>query len=193
MLLHSFNTQPPEGGWPETSSHTTSPRRFNTQPPEGGWDWIIQPTGVKLSFNTQPPEGGWAGHPYHHTPKAVSTHSRLKAAGTAPSGGVLSVSSFNTQPPEGGWVAKRMAREWGGRFNTQPPEGGWRNAPPARAWCSRFNTQPPEGGWLAIATKFCCLCIVSTHSRLKAAGKGYIVQLSGFGVSTHSRLKAAGP
>ena len=33
----------------------------------------------------------------------------------------------------------------------------------------RFNTQPPEGGWFQdIATKHSCL--VSTHSRLKAAG-----------------------
>ena len=78
-----------------------------------------------------------------------------------------------------------------------------------------FNTQPPEGGWgrLIFQTAF-CVWIVSTHSRLKAAGRGsFPVLQSGqrfntqppeggwqFGnhalpvirVSTHSRLKAAG-
>ena len=34
--------------------------------------------------------------------------------------------------------------------------------------------------------------IVSTHSRLKAAGADYLVTRSGMVVSTHSRLKAAG-
>ena len=56
-----------------------------------------------------------------------------------------------------------------GRFNTQPPEGGW-NWPISQAWAS----------------------VVSTHSRLKAAGKAHVVEAEGFDVSTHSRLKAAG-
>ena len=33
------------------------------------------------SFNTQPPEGGWINHSVFSDHKAVSTHSRLKAAG----------------------------------------------------------------------------------------------------------------
>ena len=54
-----------------------------------------------------------------------------------------------------------------------------------------FNTQPPEGGWTAVVMDFKGTP-VSTHSRLKAAGR-----LAGFfdkdyDVSTHSRLKAAG-
>ena len=34
--------------------------------------------------------------------------------------------------------------------------------------------------------------VVSTHSRLKAAGKRSRAEYDGIGVSTHSRLKAAG-
>ena len=34
--------------------------------------------------------------------------------------------------------------------------------------------------------------LVSTHSRLKAAGKERLKTITGIGVSTHSRLKAAG-
>ena len=39
---------------------------------------------------------------------------------------------------------------------------------------------------------YCGRCEVSTHSRLKAAGDGFVVVEFGFAVSTHSRLKAAG-
>ena len=61
-------------------------------------------------------------------------------------------------------------------FNTQPPEGGWgvKGLPSIAA--IGFNTQPPEGGWdggtnqTKIGTK------VSTHSRLKAAGRQAIYQ-----------------
>ena len=33
----SFNTQPPEGGWPLKAAFSRPFGRFNTQPPEGGW------------------------------------------------------------------------------------------------------------------------------------------------------------
>ena len=33
----SFNTQPPEGGWPATWRTSPNAKSFNTQPPEGGW------------------------------------------------------------------------------------------------------------------------------------------------------------
>ena len=54
-----------------------------------------------------------------------------------------------------------------------------------------FNTQPPEGGW-PDDMRIAFLGVVSTHSRLKAAGRAdrSIVLLNL--VSTHSRLKAAG-
>ena len=56
---------------------------FNTQPPEGGWlPRLLQKT-KSGSFNTQPPEGGWKGRRKNLMPDNVSTHSRLKAAGSA--------------------------------------------------------------------------------------------------------------
>ena len=76
-------------------------------------------------------------------------------------------------------------------FNTQPPEGGCCLAIhfDHRERC--FNTQPPEGGWFENA-----VCgygtIVSTHSRLKAAGSNGFTYAANDDVSTHSRLKAAG-
>ena len=33
----SFNTQPPEGGWPFLPTYHKRASCFNTQPPEGGW------------------------------------------------------------------------------------------------------------------------------------------------------------
>ena len=38
--MQGFNTQPPEGGWPVSSSLVPKNFCFNTQPPEGGWEQI---------------------------------------------------------------------------------------------------------------------------------------------------------
>ena len=76
-------------------------------------------------------------------------------------------------------------------FNTQPPEGGWICS---RIWqiaINGFNTQPPEGGWAEVE-RIEADQSVSTHSRLKAAGRGNRPLLRWLSVSTHSRLKAAG-
>ena len=54
-------------------------------------------------------------------------------------------------------------------FNTQPPEGGWMFPLALCLVGYGFNTQPPEGGWREKLQKW-VICIVSTHSRLKAAG-----------------------
>ena len=54
-----------------------------------------------------------------------------------------------------------------------------------------FNTQPPEGGWYIYAVHAQNI-IVSTHSRLKAAGNPVYQPADPEDVSTHSRLKAAG-
>ena len=54
-----------------------------------------------------------------------------------------------------------------------------------------FNTQPPEGGW-GLNQVTDALEQVSTHSRLKAAGKTEANEAAIVEVSTHSRLKAAG-
>ena len=34
-----------------------------------------------------------------------------------------------------------------------------------------FNTQPPEGGWTELGGSYLAISVVSTHSRLKAAGQ----------------------
>ena len=56
-----------------------------------------------------------------------------------------------------------------------------------------FNTQPPKGGWGRAMYYGISTVIVSTHSRLKAAGIHQVLHSYKQNVSTHSRLKAAGP
>ena len=56
---------------------------------------------------------------------AVSTHSRLKAAGLKDVIVGMQKDGFNTQPPEGGWFSYRWQLPRPCCFNTQPPEGGW--------------------------------------------------------------------
>ena len=55
----------------------------------------------------------------------VSTHSRLKAAGQAVDALLDFGGCFNTQPPKGGWVGGYDGRRPSESFNTQPPKGGW--------------------------------------------------------------------
>ena len=121
----------------------------------------------------------------------VSTHSRLKAAGLFTFFINANVFGFNTQPPEGGWCLFLHQQEVQSGFNTQPPEGGWRYACSWPHCAAGFNTQPPEGGWILNCSKW-LFSLVSTHSRLKAAGLMVHNPVQAFFVSTHSRLKAAG-
>ena len=78
---------------------------------------------------------------------AVSTHSRLKAAGSGRLRACTAQSCFNTQPPEGGWHVVRL----------------WRLADDVST-----HSRLKAAGTLPIlrAVRHC----VSTHSRLKAAG-----------------------
>ena len=100
---------------------------------------------------------------------AVSTLSRLKAAGILVRQWIITNLCFNTQPPEGGWPTQTGAFKHDTCFNTQPPEGGWDGLTlclllkkvstlsrlKAAGYSIRigiglssgFNTQPPEGGW----------------------------------------------
>ena len=78
-------------------------------------------------------------------------------------------------------------------FNTQPPEGGWGHDSTDDHANQCFNTQPPEGGWGKKCSIGLMQVMVSTHSRLKAAGVFTVADLEfRLVVSTHSRLKAAG-
>ena len=71
------------------------------------------------------------------------------------------------------------------RFNTQPPEGGWTNANSRQKPNGGFNTQPPEGGWLPTGL-FKFIGVVSTHSRLKAAGFMLGCRQNGVSVFQHT-------
>ena len=77
---------------------------------------------------------------------AVSTHSRLKAAGitNAVSCKWILVSTHSRLKAA---ESKLGSPRYQFRFNTQPPEGGWRTRWFAMLSDYCFNTQPPEGGW----------------------------------------------
>ncbi|KJJ18274.1 hypothetical protein HMPREF3156_01074, partial [Neisseria sp. HMSC06F02] len=98
---------------------------------------------------------------------------------------------FNTQPPEGGWLICEIRSGEDIRFNTQPPEGGW--VPPLLDKGGRFvsthSRLKAAGRWDTHRKQF---RRVSTHSRLKAAGRTDTQRNHTDTVSTHSRLKAAG-
>ena len=99
----------------------------------------------------------------------VSTHSRLKAAGTEYTRRVgCPVVSTHSRLKAAGNEPERAARE--SRVSTHSRlKAAGKFGDYAGLATQGFNTQPPEGGWLlpaaiGIAVK------VSTHSRLKAAG-----------------------
>ena len=148
FVFNSFNTQPPEGGWPLPVTKNRTDYCFNTQPPEGGWQALHDFQRSIGGFNTQPPEGGWVPQELANWLMDVSTHSRPKAAGVFLRRVCFLWLCFNTQPPEGGWFDsnRRVAVVVG--FNTQPPEGGWGPVKAISSGLFRFNTQPPEGGWV---------------------------------------------
>ena len=154
---YRFNTQPPKGGWRKLAVIAYQLYSFNTQPPKGGWNITKISVTHTRGFNTQPPKGGWTSQNFRSRLHAVSTHSRLKAAGTSSSISFLISSSFNTQPPKGGWyqIFFNIISCW--------------NYLCLLDRCS-FNTQPPKGGWRPNVRRAARAHHVSTHSRLKAAG-----------------------
>ena len=190
---HSFNTQPPEGGWVPAGRLLATHSCFNTQPPEGGWAPFHRTRPRPSRFNTQPPEGGWPIPRLRRQERRVSTHSRPKAAGSLVLHVLLvqAVSTHSRPKAAGIGYGLRLIHVHG--FNTQPPEGGWSSHSSSsvisrlfqhtaarrrlaclmqRANCVplSFNTQPPEGGW-HISRRFQVFRRVSTHSRPKAAGR----------------------
>ena len=69
----------------------------------------------------------------------VSTHSRLKAAGSQNTANMRFKIRFNTQPPEGGWLTGYMSLFHVQSFNTQPPEGGWQDVELQQAVLQAFQ------------------------------------------------------
>ena len=126
ILMHCFNSQPPEGGWCGTF-------RFPLM------RWPFQLTAARRRLGKHNAEDVDSD--------MVSTHSRPKAAGYHLHQIHMPNQRFNSQPPEGGWLlaswrtssppsfqltaARRRLGLIGrlitrrGCFNSQPPEGGW--------------------------------------------------------------------
>ena len=120
--------------------------------------------------------------------------------------------SFNSQPPEGGCVIKtarkptkkrfqltaarrRLPRRPGKaaatrRFQLTAARRRLRRRPSSSPLQCRFNSQPLEGGCTA-PTVDVTTCLVSTHSRSKAAAEIVRGTTLTPDVSTHSRSKAA--
>ena len=76
---------------------------FNTQPPEGGWkQTTTQMRATAVSTHSRPKAAGQIFLQFVIIGN-VSTHSRPKAAGRYWMANSSDCFSFNTQPPEGGW------------------------------------------------------------------------------------------
>ena len=78
LVQKSFNTQPPEGGWPCLSISASTKACFNTQPPEGGWTKQLKQSIYGISFNTQPPEGGWPTCQKFQPPTSLFQHTAAR-------------------------------------------------------------------------------------------------------------------
>ena len=165
-----FNTQPPEGGWPDTPALISKPACFNTQPPEGGWQRHREKPDGTFCFNTQPPEGGWVRACRAGVGRSVSTHSRPKAAGCNAASYAYMIGAVST--------------------HSRPKAAGRRKSSPNG--CTKFQhtaarrrlgmeeaAMRVDGVFQHTAARrrlvFRCLAIgyclpVSTHSRPKAAG-----------------------
>ena len=102
-------------------------------------------------------------------PARVSTHSRLKAAGKVKLAFIeaFKVSTHSRLKAAGTVEVGRGLQ--GNCFNTQPPEGGWirQGLVTLRDWVSTHSRLKAAGWVCRILFR---TCVVSTHSRLKAAG-----------------------
>ena len=76
----STHSRPKAAGYSLSSSCNIS-MSFNSQPPEGGWPPVNPLAAYCARFNSQPPEGGWFYERIGANDGWVSTHSRPKAAG----------------------------------------------------------------------------------------------------------------
>ena len=104
VVIDSFNTQPPEGGWLENLGRDVMALRVSTHSrPKAAGSELLEERREML----------------------VSTHSRPKAAGSDLLLCLYINGGFNTQPPEGGWSIVISYPFRIKSFNTQPPEGGW--------------------------------------------------------------------
>ena len=145
----SFNTQPPEGGWPSAHHATSGKRRFNTQPPEGGWP-------IRLSISCS---------------VAVSTHSRPKAAGRVKA--VRAVQPLRFQHTAARRrLGKRQtggARRSGVSTHSRPKAAG--KYVPSMKTTQTFQHTAARRRLVPFPERDARYGVVSTHSRPKAAGR----------------------
>ena len=150
ILMHCFNSQPPEGGWCGTFRFplmrwpfqlTAARRRLGKHNAEDVDSDMV-------STHSRPKAAGHFFHIYLLLQFSVSTHSRPKAAGPASCPWHYSNRCFNSQPPEGGWI---------------PPPPNPHAQPTFQLTAARRRL---AAGKLAHIKP----TIVSTHSRPKAAG-----------------------
>ena len=82
ILRISFNSQPPEGGWPDAPWLAGHKGKFQLTAARRRLEVVCCCIETMRGFNSQPPEGGWVirGESIRAIAK-VSTHSRPKAAG----------------------------------------------------------------------------------------------------------------
>ena len=123
---------------------------FNTQPPEGGWDEDFIRAASMLSEVSTHSRLKAAGSPQNlmYDGYNVSTHSRLKAAGRLWLLVLHMVWCFNTQPPEGGWIPSKAAPNVIiVSTHSRLKAAGSKPLNNQQTYNPRFNTQPPEGGW----------------------------------------------
>ncbi len=197
--MSSFNSQPPEGGWPLTDAMKRDAVKFQLTAARRRLD--SHTCGIRSrenQFQLTAARRRLAAKAARHECGSVSTHSRPKAAGRCVVGDPGQTrASFNSQPPEGGWSMTRYGRaNASGDVSTHSrPKAAGRPAAGRQLTNNRVSTHSrPKAAGLAIGYSSLCPYIgVSTHSRPKAAGRLAAVNGNArIGVSTHSRPKAAG-
>ena len=166
-------------------------RCFNTQPPEGGWEDSSSTFATDIVSTHSRPKAAGFFKSMGQTFIQVSTHSRPKAAGICAWIPYICFCCFNTQPPEGGWRYAKAVLSALELFQHTAARRRLARRKPSQTTDRSFNTQPPEGGWLLQKINLRPKT-VSTHSRPKAAGKEEQRRRDEAEVSTHSRPKAAG-
>ena len=146
----SFNTQPPEGGWPPCFKiHSFSRVSTHSRPKAAGCVSLslsrdtawFQHTAARrrlgtyfrrldfclfVSTHSRPKAAGLRGKSLI-PPPAVSTHSRPKAAGNAVINNTKLAKVSTHSRPKAAGNPLRKAGIKNSCFNTQPPEGGWKS------------------------------------------------------------------
>ena len=149
-VVDSFNTQPPEGGWPAFPTSVLP-------------TWSFQHTAARRRLESTSPSS--------MVPCIVSTHSRPKAAGRVGSkDATKALVSTHSRPKAAGSNAFSIDCCISVSTHSRPKAAGPKDGCVGYSDTVCFNTQPPEGGWTDTVLPCIYRKRVSTHSRPKAAG-----------------------